>query len=272
MRRHARILCAGLLAMVIPAASGCGSDQSPEPDQPPTLPPAGEVTDLIAAANDLLADKDAVHRFRLEVGPKGGDPFNYDAHGRMSLSSGRSFTTGIDPLADLSHGVPDIIGLDGESDDGTIEVAPRPNKPGGCWVYPSLPAGSQVLTVSAEESVRLIGAVIESVAADEIASAEPSQGSWEVSLGRSVATPIDPRELPARIWGARELLKGASPVTIEVSDDGAIQAVEFTIAKYRNWVQGAPPLVQTDIPIIADLRPGGQPLEFERPNCLSIID
>lgn len=263
MIRHA----AGVLGVAVLLA-GCGGGDDPV-----------EIADPRSAVRDSAAETLASPTSELGLVTSTDGGGTIEADGLVALSRGQ-FEVDVqatDPDSDYLDGV---IGTNGEGFERTFAVnregLPKskvlPGIPGPCWFNPHAPVGSFLGTISVEESARLAGAVVESLAGDEIASVTPGDGGDEflVRLKRSAGQAReDLGGAVRRVWGARELLEDlGGPIQVTVGEDGTLSALEIEVESYRTFETIAPPAdVVDEGSIEVRLAPTDRSLEISKPRC-----
>ncbi|MFD6062681.1 hypothetical protein C8E05_2487 [Rhodococcus wratislaviensis] len=94
---------------------------------------------------------------------------------------------------------------------------------------PHAPVGYFTGTISVEETLRVTGAVVESLR-DEIKQVQVrSTDTFEVELKDSAALPEDEfAGTPDRVWGDRWILgRLDGPIAVELADGGSLRSLEF---------------------------------------------
>lgn len=265
MRLRAIPLLLGSSALL---AAGCGSGQSPEAE-----PDAGPPSELVRdAARAAIGEPTTEIRVATSTPGRG----SFEAAGLIDLAGGR-FRVEVEAEPEKPGlGPPDtVIGTAGEGFEETVAEQDQGfgRVDGPCWFNPHAPVGSFLGTVSVEESVRLMGSVIESLAGGEVASAtEGGDGSYLVRLESSAGRPRDDfEEGKARTWGDRALLADlGGPIAVTVAD-GRVVGVRLDIPRYAPFdgTVGNPEPVR-DTSIELSLAPADEALEIEQPECFAI--
>ena len=248
-----------IVAAVALALSGCAEKDEPAP--PPA--PASQVVAEAAAAT--FAERTTALTLRVSSGRA-----RYDAEGPIDLGGGRFLVNLGEISSEDDFRVETVIGLDGEGFENTVQETTEPPFTLGegrrCWFNPHSPVGSFLGTASVEESVRLVGAIVESLQG-EIEAATLRGSAYAVRLRPSAGRPRDDfRERPSRVWGDRALfaqLRG--PILVGV-DDGRVDRIALRLRDYQPYV--GKPIAR--VSIAAELAPTDQRLESERPSCQAI--
>ena len=151
-----------------------------------------------------------------------------------------------------------------------------PGIPGPCWFNPQAPVGSFLGTISVEESARVAGAVVESLAGDEIARVTPAGDDateFLVQLKQSASKSREELDgAVRRVWGARELLEDlGAPIQITVGEDGTLSELEIEVKSYRAFETITPPEnVVDEGSIEVRLAPTDEGLQINKPRCQAI--
>jgi hypothetical protein len=263
-RWHRGRLIALTLASVGLASSGCDDDESAQPSDR-SADPAAAVSE--AGAETFGAQTLSVH---LLVASNGG---RYEAGGLLEPRKGR-FRVDLDEVSSTAENRPPrtVVGLDGEGYETTVEETrglPFGSRQNGkhCWFNPHAPVGSFLGTASVEESVRLTGAVLESLG-EEIRFARDAGDSYSVTLQASVTRPRhDFDETERRVWGDRNLLhRLAKPIDVVLSPEGGSAEIALELRDYEPYVpfKRDPSL---DVTIDATLTPTDEELAIDPPRC-----
>jgi hypothetical protein len=266
-RSRARVLALALACLGLFAGAGCGDDPAqtePSDDASPTDP--------LAAVSEAGAQTFAEPTLALDL--KVASPgARYEASGLIEPGEGR-FRVELGEITSPSDYRPRIvIGLDGEGNETTVEeTTGRPFAEGEerCWFNPHAPVGSFLGTASVEESVRLTGAVLESLG-EEVRSAVPAAGdAYEVVLDQSATRPRDDfRESKERVWGDRNLLgQLAGPIEIALSAQGAVSRIALELRDYEPYEMIRPPIRR--VTIEATLAPTDEELVLDPPECQAL--
>jgi hypothetical protein len=241
----------GLLGMLA-VTGGCGgNDEAVDARSGRDAPAAGVIAEAAAAtfSEPTLA-------LSLSVASKGG---SYVATGLVEPEDGR-FRVQSEQVRSRHEFVPPaVIGLGGEGFEKTVAeggerlVEGFPGNGQRCWFNPHAPVGSFLGTASVEESVRVTGAVLESLR-DEVEQAEGSGGSrYAVELQPSASRPRDDfRDRPERVWGDRRLLESLErPVEVGLAPDGErVESIALELRDYRVYDAEA----RVDMPNIDSVR------------------
>jgi hypothetical protein len=168
-----------------------------------------------------------------------------------------------------------VVGTSGEGYETTFQVF----RHGGfidphrrrCWFNPHLPVGSSHDTVSVEESVRLVGSIVESLRHELAAAAAVGGDAYEVRLEASATRPRDDfNDTGRRVWGDRELLtRVAGPIRVTVGGSPAIASLELRLRNYRPEAQFGHPNPER-ASIRATLAPTDRRLRLRPPRCQAL--
>ena len=264
-----------LLACCAAALAGAGCGASSEGSAAGDSAGADQRAIVRDAARMTLADPTSAISGRTAT-PRGG---SFTTNGLVELAAGR-FRVAVEARpAERGSGAPkQVIGLAGEGFETTVEVLrgrfgpPRPKGP--CWFNPHAPVGSFLGTISVEESMRVVGAVVESLGEGELADAETvADANYAVELTRSATRPRDDfKDRARRIWGDRDLLsKLSGPITVAVDADGRLASLELTVRRYKPYqaLRPAPKRIE-NTSIEASLRSSDRGLRISQPNCQAI--
>ncbi len=254
--------CSALLA------AGCGGGQSPEAEDE-----AGPPSELVREAARATLEEPTAGMLVATSSPGRG---SFEASGLIDLAGGRfRVEAEADPEMPGLDPPEAVVGTAGEGFEETVAVQDEGfgRVDGPCWFNPHAPVGSFLGTVSVEESVRLMGSVIESLAGGELASAtEGDDGTYLVRLQSSAGTPRDDFEdEKARTWGDRALLADlGGPIGVTVAD-GRIEGVRLDIPRYLPFEGTLPdPEPVRDTSIELSLALSDEALEIEQPECFAI--
>jgi hypothetical protein len=249
-----------LLAAIAAASLAAGCDD--EDEAPPPPPPPSE--DVVAeAASATFGER----TLQVELATRSfeGSGLVEPRRGRFRIEVERVNAGGPALRARA------VVGQQGTGFDSTVIEGPLwGGHEGNCWFNSHAPAGYLRRDISVEESVRAVGAVLESLR-DEAREVIEEGDLYEVVLAPSAAEPGD-RD---RAWGSRGLLRGA---TVEVAlspDRSQIEEIAVTLADYepysiaRGGVQSIPQ-VEVSVEVSAELTPTDQRLEIDPPRCQAI--
>lgn len=205
--------------------------------------------------------------------PGGG---GYTSAGLIELRGGRFAVDLTAPDAGAGRAPDGAVGVDGEGFENTVAVLEEgftPSMDGPCWLNPHAPVGSGLGTVSVEESMRLTGAIAESIEAGELRSVEVRRnGAFAVVLAASATRPRGAfKETERRIWGARERLrKLAAPVRVTLSGDGDLERIEFRFEPFRERAFDVKGRAIGEARVDVSLTPSDVPLKLDEPECQAI--
>jgi hypothetical protein len=252
------------------ALARCGSETNGETEREPpsVVAEAARATFTPAAA---------------AIAMKVGSPRdNYEASGLIEPGSGR-FRVRVRGLAlpFPRDGDRVVVGTSGEGSETTYfvthESLGNPARSERCWFNPHAPVGSNDRTASVEESVRLVGSVLESLG-KEIQKARELAGEWAaveyaVALRLSASHPRDDfDDTKRRVWGDRNLLaKLDGPIEVAVSDHGTVAGLALGLRGYRPVIgfssrkRGPRP-----VSIQATISPTDRKLRLRQPGCLAM--
>ena len=218
--------------------------------------------------------REATLSLTLDVASAGG---RYETVGLIEPGDGR-FRVEVGAVSPPNEYAPEhVIGLGGEGFENTVAEGPLlENGSKRCWFNPHSPVGSFLGTASVEESVRLTGAVIESLG-DEVRSVEAADGAYAVNLDDSATHPRDDfRDSEARVWGDRNLLaKLAGPIEVVLSPgEGTLDEIAVELRDYEPYeVELAGDGRTGPVPkvtITATLSPTDEKLVVNPPECQAI--
>jgi len=173
-----------------------------------------------------------------------------------------------------------VLGTSGEGFETTYSVAHQspahPPRSQRCWSNPHAPVGSNRGTVSAEESVRVVGSVLESLRG-EIENAtestdEEQAGAYDVTLRPSAADPRGDFRDTKRIWGDRNLLARLDgPIEVVVSEVGRISRLALRLRDYRPTLGlGTPRRAPRSAFIQAAIFPTDRQVHLREPGCVAV--
>jgi hypothetical protein len=168
-----------------------------------------------------------------------------------------------------------VVGTSGEGYESTFQILHGgfvdPHSDRRCWFNPHLPVGSSHNTLSVEESVRLVGAIVESLRKEIGRAAAADDGVYAVSLKPSATRPReDFHETARRVWGDRRLLlRVTGPIRAVVGDGGRIESLDVELRGYRAGAQFRHPL-PVPVSIQATLASTDRPLRLHPPGCLAM--
>jgi hypothetical protein len=168
-----------------------------------------------------------------------------------------------------------VVGLEGEGYESTVAEGPLLGGSRRCWFNPHSPVGSFLGTARVEESLRLTGAVLESLGS-EIRSVEAADGAYRVVLNDSATRPRDDfRDTEKRVWGDRDLLTQVpGPIEVALSPGGMVDEIVVELRDYEPYeVELAGDERTGPVPkvtITATLAPTGEKLVVDPPECQAI--
>jgi hypothetical protein len=253
-------------AVALGAWSGCQDDSSD------SGLPEEQTADPVAVVAEAGAR--TFGEPRLSLGLKVASPgAHYEVRGPVEPGEGRFRVEPEVVSSSAEIRLRTVIGLDGEGFENTVEeTGGLPGQESRrCWFNPHAPVGSFLGTASVEESVRVVGAALESLGS-EVSSARRADGeSYEVVLKASAAQPRnDFRTTKERVWGDRNLLTQlAGPIEISVSEEGRVADVTLRLRGYEPYV----PFQRDrslDVTIDATLASTNEELVIDPPDCQAI--
>jgi hypothetical protein len=266
VRRRGRTLAITIGAIALGAWSGCQDDSSD------SALPGEQTADPVAGVAE--AGGRTFGEPRLSLGLKVASPgAHYEVRGPVEPGEGRFRVESeiVSSTAQIHLGT--VIGLDGEGFENTVQETGGLSGRDGqrCWFNPHAPVGSFLGTASVEESVRVIGAVLESLGSEVSSARRVESDSYEVFLKASAAHPRnDFRTTKERVWGDRNLLAQlAGPIEIGLSEEGRVGDVALRLPGYEPYV----PFERDrslDVTIDATLRPTEEELAIDPPECQAI--
>jgi hypothetical protein len=259
-----------LIVLAGVALARCGGETNGEPEPEP----AGVVAQ---AARAIFTSAPAAIAMKI-----GSRRDNYEASGLIEPASGR-FRVRVRGLAlpFPRGGDRVVVGTSGEGYETTYfvthESLGNPARSERCWYNPHAPVGSNDRTVSVEESVRLVGSVLESLRkeirkARELASEEESV-EYAVVLRPSATHPRDDfDDMKRRVWGDRNLLtKLDRPIEVVVSDHGTVAGLALGLRGYRPVIGfGSRKRGPRPVSIQATISPADRELRLTQPGCLAM--
>jgi hypothetical protein len=260
-----------LAGFAIVAGTGC-SDDSAQTEPPGDALPADPLAAVSQAGAGTFAEPTL--SLDLEVASRGA---RYEASGLIEPGEGR-FRVELGEIFSPSDYRPRIvIGLDGEGYESTVEeTTGGPFGDGGerCWFNPHAPVGSFLGTASVEESVRLTGAVLESLSEEVRSATSTADNAYEVALDPSAARPRDDfRESKERVWGDRNLLgQLAGPIETALSAQGAVARIALELRDYevpRGLIRPRRGRIGR-VTIEATLAPTDEELVLDAPECQAL--
>ena len=252
-------------------AVGSACDDEPARSAPGDRSAAGSRTLVSEAGFRTFGEQ--MLSLNLDVASPGAD---YEAAGLIEPGEGR-FSIGLRGVSSPSENRPSrVIGLGGEGFENTVEETIGGFGQGRerCWFNPHAPVGSFLGTASVEESVRVIGAALESLG-EEVSSARPTANrAYAVALDPSAARPRDDfRDRRKRVWGDRNLLgQLEGPIEIALSADGRVAEIALGLRDYEpydaEFLRERGPIPRATI--MATLRPTDKKLVIDPPPCQAI--
>lgn len=272
MRARASLVL-GLVTTLACCASGCGGSAESGKSESASADPLEAVRQAARASFDQK-----VLRVQLDANSPGA---GFVASGLIEPRGGR-FRVSVD--ADAKGAIPEdlsnVIGFDGEGGDTTLAEGGSFNRrepEQRCFFNPHGPVGSFEDTISVEESMRLLGAVLESLP-EETKSVSMIEGPggeslFEVSLAPSASRPRDEfAETKRRIWGSRGLLRNAgSAIVVTIGEDQTLESVEVELRHYGPYDPYADDPADglvNDVLIRADLNESDATLKVPSARCL----
>jgi hypothetical protein len=253
------------------ALTRCGSETNGETEREPA-----SVVDEAARATFTPAPA----AIAMKVGSRRD---HYEASGLLEPASGR-FRVRVRGLAlpFPRGGDRVVVGTSGEGSETTYfvthESLGKPARSKRCWFNPHAPVGSNDPTASVEESVRLVGSVLESLrkeihTARELASEEEETVEYAVALHPSATHPRDDfDDTKRRVWGDRHLLTTLDgPIEITVSDHGTVAGLALGLRGYRPVIGfGLRKRGPLPVSIQATISPTDRKLRLRQPGCLAM--
>lgn len=272
MRARAKLVL-GLVTTLAFCASGCGGSAESGESESASADPLKAVRQAARASFDQK-----VLRVQLDASSPGA---GFVASGLIEPRGGR-FRVSVD--ADAKGAIPEdlsnVIGFDGEGGDTTLAERGSFNRrepDQRCFFNPHGPVGFFEDTISVEESMRLLGAIVESLP-EETKSVSMIEGPggeslFEVSLAPSASRPRNEfAETKRRVWGARGLLRDpGSPIVVAIGEDQTLESVEVELRAYGPYdpYAGYPSDGPAkDVSIRADLTESDATLKLPSPSCL----
>jgi hypothetical protein len=258
----------GLSALICLGVAQCGGSES--------QPPAARV--VAQAARATFKPSPAGIDMKVK-----GPAAHLQVRGPVELATGR-FRVRVwgDAPSFLKRGRSRVVlGTSGEGFETTYFVIheslghrPRPER---CWYNPHAPVGSNRGTISVEESVRIVGSVLESLRG-EIETARESAdeeypGAYDVTLRPTATHPRDDfNDTKRRIWGDRTLLARLDgPIEVLVSEARRISGLALRLSGYRptiGWVSSK--RAPRPVSIQAAISPTDRQLHLRDPGCLAM--
>jgi hypothetical protein len=259
-------LAAATASVAVAGGLGCGDSSAPANE--------AQRADPLAAVSraGTKTFREATLSLTLHVASAAG---RYEAVGVIEPGDGR-FRVEVGAVSPPSEHAPEhVIGLGGEGFENTVAEGPLNNGSKRCWFNPHSPVGSFLGTASVEESVRLTGAVIESLG-DEVRSVEAADGAYAVNLDDSATRPRDDfHDTEERVWGDRDLLTQVpGPIEVALSPGGMVDEIVVELRDYEPYeVELAGDERTGPVPkvtITATLAPTGEKLVVDPPECQAI--
>jgi hypothetical protein len=260
------MLALALAGFAMAAEAGCGDESASDES------PAGALAAVSEAGSRTFAEPTLALDLRV-VSPDA----HYEAAGLIELQEGR-FRVELHEVTSPSDYRPRVvIGLDGEGIENTVkettELLGSHHHQGfrrgeRCWFNPHAPVGSFLGTASVEETVRVIGAVLESLG-KEVRSASPAAGNaYEIVLDASATRPRSEfRQSKRRVWGDRHLLRQlVEPVKIRLSGRDTVAQITVRLDDYELYIRDRISRVRIE----AKLAPTHNDLVLDPPRCQAI--
>jgi hypothetical protein len=259
-------LAAVLTSVAVAGGLGCGDSSAPAND--------AQRADPLAAVSraGTKTFREATLSLTLHVASAGG---RYEAAGLIEPGDGR-FRVEVGAVSPPNEYAPEhVIGLGGEGFENTVAEGPLDNGSKRCWFNPHSPVGSLLGTASVEESMRLTGAVLESLG-NEVRSVEAADGAYGAVLDDSATRPPDDfRDTEERIWGDRNLLAQLRrPIEVALSPAGTVEEITVELRDYEPYEvelagdERAGPIPK--VTIAATLAPTNEKLVVDPPECQAI--
>ncbi|MDQ3641120.1 MAG: hypothetical protein M3450_06560 [Actinomycetota bacterium] len=263
-REWRTILAIGAVALGLTA---CGGSEEPNG------PAAADPKEAIGSAGErAMASRSTF----LNVRAQSGDT-SWEAEGAVQLGQGR-FVLDVLGIESSKRNIgPDrVIGLDGEGFETTVEETmglfgdDRDAKE-RCWFNPHAPVGSFLGTASIEESVRLTGALIESLET-ETSSVIERDGHFQVEYMPSAAKPhSDFRETERRVWGDRALIEDLEgPVSLMLDDASELSHINIDLGEYRQYSGLGGRKRLDEVSIRATLSSSDERPQIDPPDCQAL--
>ena len=259
-----RVLIFVLAGLAVATGVGC-NDDSPESESESSA--ADPLTAVSEAGTQTFARPVLSLSLRV-TSPRA----HYEASGLIEPKQGRFRVELRDVSSPRANVAPDVvIGANGEGYEETFEeTTEKPFSQGGerCWFNPHSPVGSFLGTASVEESVRLTGAVLESLG-EEVRTAAPDAGdAYEITLDPSATHPRnDFHESKRRVWGDRNLLRQLEgSIEVVLSGPDTVAEIAFGLRDYEPYVRETIPRVRIE----ATLAPTDEELVIDPPTCQAL--
>ena len=168
-----------------------------------------------------------------------------------------------------------VIGLGGEGFEQTVSEGPLPGGGGDqrCWFNPHAPVGSFLGTASVEESVRLLGATLESLRGEIARTRVPTDRTFSVGLRASAAKPRDDfRDTRWRVWGDRRLFRRLNgPIQVRLDKTGSrVSNIRLRLRGYKAYSLSEADAGGRPVTISASLERSEKSLVLNPPNCQAI--
>jgi hypothetical protein len=258
-----------MASVAVAGGLGCGDSSAPANE--------AQRADPLAAVSraGTKTFREATLSLTLHVASASG---RYEAVGLIEPGDGR-FRVEVGAVSPPNEYAPEhVIGLGGEGFENTVAEqghGPLGNGSKRCWFNPHSPVGSFLGTASVEESVRLTGAVIESLG-DEVRSVEAADGAYAVNLDDSATRPRDDfHDTEERVWGDRDLLTQVpGPIEVALSPGGTVDEIVVELRDYEPYPPIRPRGERTGpvpkVTVEATLAPTGEKLVVDPPECQAI--